>query len=170
MKESAKARRLKRHYRRNKSQGKMNLVSLMDIFTILVFFLMVNSSSDVQVLNQNNTIKLPDSTAQQPPPGDVLALTVTDRDILVNGRLVVKRDAFQTFEGGQVEPSLKQELDYQASRASAPAPEAGRPPITILADRELPYELLKKIMSTCVDAGYASISLAVNQRTEQGGA
>ncbi|HCP20989.1 MAG TPA: RNA polymerase subunit sigma-70, partial [Marinobacter hydrocarbonoclasticus] len=85
MKESAKARRLKRHYRRNKSQGKMNLVSLMDIFTILVFFLMVNSSSDVQVLNQNNTIKLPDSTAQQ-PPGDVLALTVTDRDILVNGR------------------------------------------------------------------------------------
>ena len=87
MKESAKARRQKRHYRRNKSQGKMNLVSLMDIFTILVFFLMVNSSSDVQVLNQNNTIKLPDSTAQQ-PPGDVLALTVTDRDILVNGRLV----------------------------------------------------------------------------------
>ncbi len=68
MKESAKARRLKRHYRRNKSQGKMNLVSLMDIFTILVFFLMVNSSSDVQVLNQNSTIKLPDSTAQQPLP------------------------------------------------------------------------------------------------------
>ena len=61
----------------------------------------------------------------------------------------------------------EQELDYQASRSSAPAPEAGRP-ITILADRELPYELLKKIMSTCVDAGYASISLAVNQRTEQG--
>ena len=165
MKESAKARRLKRHYRRNKSQGKMNLVSLMDIFTILVFFLMVNSSSDVQVLNQNSTIKLPDSTAQQ-PPGDVLALTVTDQDILVNGRLVVKRDAFQTFDG-QVEPSLKEELDYQASRSTAPVPDAGRP-ITILADRELPYELLKKIMSTCVDAGYASISLAVNQRTEQG--
>lgn len=165
MKESAKARCQKRHYRRNKSQGKMNLVSLMDIFTILVFFLMVNSSSDVQVLNQNNTIKLPDSTAQH-PPGDVLALTVTDRDILVNGRLVVKRDAFQTFDG-QVEPALKQELDYQASRSSAPAPDAGRP-ITILADRELPYELLKKIMSTCVDAGYASISLAVNQRAEQG--
>ena len=63
--------------------------------------------------------------------------------------------------------ALKEELDYQASRSSAPAPDAGRP-ITILADRELPYELLKKIMSTCVDAGYASISLAVNQKTEQG--
>mgnify|MGYP001396974825 CR=1 FL=1 len=119
------------------------ITSTNDVLGVLVFFLMVNSSSDVQVLNQNNTIKLPDSTAQQ-PPGDVLALTVTDRDILVNGRLVVKRDAFQTFDG-QVEPALKQELDYQASRSSAPAPDAGRP-ITILADRELPYELLKKIM------------------------
>ena len=151
MKESAKAKRLKRHHRRGKQQSKLNLVSLMDIFTILVFFLMVNSSSDVQVLNQDNAIKLPDSSAQQ-PPGDVLALTVTDNDILVNGRVVMKRDVLQAFSG-QVEPALKEELDYQASRSSAPAPDAGRP-ITILADRELPYELLKKIMSTCVDAGF----------------
>ncbi len=165
MKESARAKRLKRHHRRGKQQSKLNLVSLMDIFTILVFFLMVNSSSDVQVLNQDNAIKLPDSRAQQ-PPGDVLALTVTDNDILVNGRVVMKRDVLQAFSG-QVEPALKEELDYQASRSSAPAPDAGRP-ITILVDRELPYELLKKIMSTCVDAGYASISLAVNQKTEQG--
>ena len=165
MKESAKAKRLKRHYRRGKQQSKLNLVSLMDIFTILVFFLMVNSSSDVQVLNQDNAIKLPDSSAQQ-PPGDVLALTVTDNDILVNGRVVMKREVLQAFSG-QVEPALKEELDYQASRSGSPAPNTGRP-ITILADRELPYELLKKIMSTCVDAGYASISLAVNQKTEQG--
>ncbi len=165
MKESARAKRLKRHYRRGKQQGKLNLVSLMDIFTILVFFLMVNSSSDVQVLNQENAIKLPESIAEQ-PPGDVLALTVTDSDILVNGRVVLKREALQAF-GGDVEPGLKEELDYQASRARSPAPETGRP-ITILADRELPYELLKKIMSTCVDAGYASISLAVNQKSEQG--
>lgn len=165
MKESAKAKRIKRHYRRGKQQGKLNLVSLMDIFTILVFFLMVNSSSDVQVLNQENAIKLPESSAEQ-PPGDVLALTVTDNDILVNGRAIMKREALQAFTG-EVEPALKQELDYQASRSRSPAPETGRP-ITILADRELPYELLKKIMSTCVDAGYASISLAVNQKTEQG--
>ncbi|TGN41391.1 ExbD/TolR family protein [Marinobacter confluentis] len=165
MKESARAKRLKRHHRRTKQQSKLNLVSLMDIFTILVFFLMVNSSSDVQVLNQENAIKLPESTAET-PPDDVLALTVTDNDILVNGRVVAKLDAFRAFDG-KVEPSLKEELDYQAGRSGAEAPEAGRP-ITILADRELPYDLLKKIMSTCVDAGYASISLAVNQKSEQG--
>jgi biopolymer transport protein ExbD len=165
MKESARARRLKRHQKRNKGQSKMNLVSLMDIFTILVFFLMVNSSSDVQVLNQSSTIKLPDSSAEQ-PPGDVLALLVTEQDILVNGRAVVKRKVLRDFDG-QIEPGLKQELDYQASRSGQPAPEGGRA-ITILADRELPYDLLKKIMSTCVDAGYASISLAVNQQAREG--
>ena len=67
MKESAKAKRIQRHQRRAKHQGKLNLVSLMDIFTILVFFLMVNSSSDVQVLNQNNVVKLPVSNADQTP-------------------------------------------------------------------------------------------------------
>lgn len=165
MKESTRARRLKRHQKRNKGQSKMNLVSLMDIFTILVFFLMVNSSSDVQVINQSSTIKLPDSSAIQ-PPADVLAIMVTEQDILVNGRVAIKREALQNFDG-QVEPGLKQELTYQAGRSAQPAPDAGRA-ITILADRELPYELLKKIMSTCVDAGYASISLAVNQQVNEG--
>ncbi|MFE8069822.1 biopolymer transporter ExbD [Marinobacteraceae bacterium S3BR75-40.1] len=160
MKESAKAKRLKRHHRRGKHQGKLNLVSLMDIFTILVFFLMVNSSSDVQVLNQDNAIKLPESSADT-PPADVLALAVTDRYILVNGQPVVQRDEFSAYDG-DVEPVLKKELDYQARRSSVPPTEMGRP-ITILADQAVPYGLLKKIMSTCVDAGYASINLAVNQ-------
>lgn len=165
MKESAKAKRLKRHQRRVKQQSKLNLVSLMDIFTILVFFLMVNSSSDVQVINPDKGIELPVSSADT-PPDETLALTVTDQDIIVNGRSVLKRDAMLSFDG-EIEPSLKKELDYQAQRAGTPAPENGRP-ITIVADRELPYELLKKIMSTCVDAGYASISLAVSQEAKQG--
>ena len=162
---SVKAARMRRHQKKNKTVAGLNLVSLMDIFTILVFFLMVNSSSDVQVLSANNGIELPLSTAEQMPK-DVLALTVLDEDILVNGRPFMKRTLLQAFEG-DIEPTLKAELDYQAARAGTPAPEAGRP-ITILADRELPYGLLKKIMSTCVDAGYASIALAVTAEAKQG--
>ncbi|WP_404364138.1 ExbD/TolR family protein [Marinobacter sp.] len=165
MKASAKARRLARHHKRGKKTGALNLVSLMDIFTILVFFLMVNSSSDVQILNPKSGIELPVSSAEKAPE-DVLALTVLSDDILVNGRSVMKVDALQSF-GGDVEPALKAELDYQANRSASPAPEAGRA-ITILADRELPYELLKKIMSTCVEAGYGAISLAVSQDAKAG--
>lgn len=163
MKTSAKAKRVQRHQRRGKQQGKLNLVSLMDIFTILVFFLMVNSSSDVQVLNQDNAIKLPVSSADQMPK-NAIALAVTGEDILVGGRSILKVSQMTAFEG-DVEPLLKAELDYQAARSSSPAAEEGRP-ITILADQSLPYELLKKIMATCVESGYASISLAVNKQSQ----
>ena len=164
MKISAKAKRILRHQKRGKGQSKLNLVSLMDIFTILVFFLMVNSSSDVQVLNQDKNVKLPVSNADQMPK-EALALAVTADDILIGGRAIVKVEALRQFDG-EVEPLLKAELEYQSSKSSLKVSPLGRP-ITIVADRELPYELLKKIMSTCVDAGYASISLAVNKHYEQ---
>jgi biopolymer transport protein TolR len=164
MKDSAKAKRIKRHQRRGKNQGKLNLVSLMDIFTILVFFLMVNSSSDVQILNQDNAIELPVSNAEQMPE-ETLALTVTDSHILINGRAIVETIDVKALQG-DVEPLLKAELDYQASRSRTPITELGRP-VTIIADKELPYDLLKKIMSTCVEAGYMSISLAVNRQASQ---
>jgi biopolymer transport protein ExbD len=39
--------------------------------------------------------------------------------------------------------------------------------ITILADRTIPFKVLKKIMSTCTGSGYERISLAVIQRTDK---
>ncbi len=163
MKTSAKAKRIERHQQRGKQHSKLNLVSLMDIFTILVFFLMVNSSSDVQVLNQDNAIKLPVSSADQMPK-DALSLAITAQDILVSGRSILSVADMNAF-AGDVEPLLKAELDYQASKSALPDTAEGRP-ITILADQALPYELLKKIMATCVESGYASISLAVSNATQ----
>jgi biopolymer transport protein TolR len=164
MKQSARTKRLQRHYRRSKKNAVLSLTSLMDIFTILVFFLMVNSS-EVQVLNQNSSVTLPYSEADQ-APRDTLALTVTNEDILVGGRAIVRVDTMKLFSGS-VEPLLKAELEYQSARSVTPVPPTGRP-ITIVADRDLPYALLKKIMSTCVEAGFSSISLAVNKKSEQG--
>jgi len=131
----------------------------------LVFFLMVNSPSDVQILNQNSDIKLPMSSAEQ-LPNEMLSLVITVDDVLIGGRPIVKLTALEAFKG-EIEPALKAELDYQAKKSTQQDFPLGRP-ITIVADRELPYEVLKKIMSTCVDAGYASISLAVNNAEKQG--
>ena len=60
MAKSARAKRMAKHHRRNKGKGTLNLVSLMDIFTILVFFLLVNSS-DVQTLPNAKDLQLPES-------------------------------------------------------------------------------------------------------------
>lgn len=169
MKVSRRANRMKRHYRRMHKTGGLNLVSLMDIFTILVFFLMVNSS-DVKVLQQNPSIKLPESTAKLDTK-ETLVLTVVGSDILIQGRKVANLQALT--EDDQVISGIKDELEYQSSRNRRLLPEdsqlAGLP-ITIMGDKDIPYASLKKIMESCVAANYTNISLAVSRmaRKEEG--
>ena len=161
MKQSAKAKRISRHKKRGSSVSKLNLVSLMDIFTILVFFLMVNSSSDVQVLNRDGKIELPVSTAEK-LPDDVLVITVSSTDIIIGGRTIVSRGEFERFTG-DVEPNIAKELEYQLSRSLKSDQGA---PVTIMAGKDLPYAFLKKLMATCIDSGYTKVALAVNSKAK----
>ncbi|MEM6708616.1 MAG: biopolymer transporter ExbD [Pseudomonadota bacterium] len=147
--------------RRDKQRQKpaaLNLVSLMDIFTILVFFLMVNSS-EVEVLQTSSDIKLPDSTSEQRPENR-LTVSVSADDIVVQGRAVARVDELRDSEEPMID-GLREELIYQAERKGE-VPEGGFQ-VTIMGDQALPYWLLKKIMLTCQDVDFARISLAVNK-------
>ena len=141
----------------------LNLVSLMDIFTILVFFLMVNSS-EVEVLQTSSKIKLPDSTSET-RPDNRLVISVSEDDLVVQGRAVATVKA-ASDPSLSIIPGLRQELEYQASRKRE-LPEGGLE-ITIMGDRELPYWLLKKVMLTCQQTDFAKISLAVNRLAVEG--
>jgi biopolymer transport protein ExbD len=135
------------------------MVSLMDIFTILVFFLLVNSS-DGEVLPTAKSVRLPESVAEKSPK-PTLVVTVNDQDILVQGRKVASvGDALKT--GSELIQPLQEELDYQSRRARGKGEKARD--ITIMGDKEIPYRLLKRIMLTCVRAKYENISLAVLRR------
>ncbi|GAB1260881.1 ExbD/TolR family protein [Aurantivibrio plasticivorans] len=162
MKQSMRARRMERHHKRSKNQSKLNLVSLMDIFTILVFFLLVNSS-DVEILQTNKSIELPQSISEQ-RPDTTLVVTVSQENIVVAGRAVATIAEITSSEANDI-PGLTKELKYQAERAG-PLPEdkqqQGRP-ITIMGDKEVPYTVLKKIMTTCATNEYRNISLAVSK-------
>ncbi|MCB1683108.1 MAG: biopolymer transporter ExbD [Pseudomonadales bacterium] len=153
-----------RHQQRRTSQKKhgraasLNLVSLMDIFTILVFFLMVNSS-EVEVLQTSSKIKLPDSTSEQRPENK-LVISISEDDLVLQGRPVASVSAISD-PSVTVIAGLKTELEYQASRKTV-MPEGGFE-VTIMGDRELPYWLLKKVMLTCQTTDFARISLAVNK-------
>ncbi len=164
MKMSRRAKRMQRHHKRLKKGGTINLVSLMDIFTILVFFLLVNSS-DVQNLPNTKEIQLPESIAEQRPK-ETLFIVVSEQDLLVQGRRVASVDEVLAGDENIIAP-LKEELEYQAGRSLVPAEEEARREITILGDKRIPYRLLKKIMITCNSVNYNNISLAVSK---QGGA
>lgn len=159
MKLSRRAKRMQRHHRRTSNAASLNLVSLMDIFTILVFFLMVNSS-DVKVLQQDKSVVLPISTAEQQPK-DTLVITISGGDILVQGRAVAKVDMSLNNE---IIKGLKDELDYQANRRTLVIDADFKGfPVTLIADKATPYKLLKKIMATCTEAKYTLVSLAVSK-------
>lgn len=162
MRQNAHSRRMVRRRARTNVVSKLNLVSLMDIFTILVFFLLVNSS-DVEVLQNNKAITLPESVAEKKPDNNVVVM-VTSNDILVDGRQVVAVSQAMAVED-EILPTLSAELGYLAKRKPYRSPEEqerGRD-VTIMGDSSIPYTLLKKIMTTCAQSEFRNISLAVSQ-------
>ena len=161
MKESLRAKRMAKHHRRMGSMSKLNLVSLMDIFTILVFFLLINSS-DVEVLASEKSISLPESVASQ-RPDTTLLIKVNNEELLV-GNLSLGKVSDLLTKSDVIIAALAKELQYQAGRRppNKREIEKGRA-ITILGDKAVPYELLKRIMTTCAANDYRDISLAVSQ-------
>ena len=167
MKQSRRAKRMERHHKRHKGAPGFNLVSLMDIFTILVFFLLVNSGEG-EVLPSTSKVELPESIAEQKPRQNVVVM-VTEQDILVQGRRVAVVSGLDD-KGPLHIPSLKTALELQHERRllQGSKPKGKEvPEVTIMGNKEIPYQLLKKVMASCTEAGYGKISLAVMQKTAQ---
>jgi biopolymer transport protein TolR len=165
MSHSARSKRMARHHERTRKGASLNLVSLMDIFTILVFFLLVNSA-EVQTLEPPKDVELPESMALE-KPRDTVVVMVTTEQVLVQGAPVVSVADVDAADGVIIAPlreALKAQTDRVLMRAAATDLSARE--ITILGDREVPYRVLKKVMATCTDADYGQLSLAVMQKEE----
>lgn len=154
-------KRAERHSR-NQSQVDLNLVALIDIFTILIFFLLSNAGV-VEVLPGSKSVKLPESTAEM-SPRETIVVMVNNDDIIVEGRRVASVADVLAAEADLIAP-LKAELDLQAGRQTIRAEnEAAKRAITIMGDKEIPYRLLRKVMVTCARANYTDVSFAVQQK------
>ena len=164
MVKSGRAKRMAKHHKRNRGAGALNLVSLMDIFTILVFFLLVNSS-DVETLPNAKDLQLPESIAEEKARENVVIL-IGEEDIIVQGTPVAKIDEVMAIKGNDI-PALREALLSQNDRVlrrEASEDIASRE-VTIMGDKEIPYRLLKKVMATCTRSDYGQISLAVLQKS-----
>jgi biopolymer transport protein ExbD len=165
---SRRAKRMERHHRRAGKACVINLVSLMDIFTILVFFLLVNSSAG-EVLPTLKAVELPESVAERRPHETVVVM-VTTRHVLVQGKVVASVQALVEEQDAIYAPlrrALLNQLEHMLHEEEDAAP-ANRE-ATIMGERKIPYRVLKKIMATCTASGYGRISLAVLQKPLQEG-
>jgi len=144
----------------------LNLTPLMDVFTILVFFLLFHSGGG-DILETPKHIKLPDSVVET-KPRETVVLMVTPDVVLVQGEAVVSTPELFDDRVGMVGPvtqrleQLKKNIIGISTKTVAESKE-----ITLLADKTIPFKVLKKIMSTCTASGYGRISLAVIQKAER---
>ena len=164
MRKSARTLRMERRHERGKRGIALNLVSLMDIFTILVFFLLVNSS-DVEVLPNAKDIQLPESIAEEKAKESVVIL-IGEQDIIVQGTPVVTVAEVMKRKGNDI-PELRQALLSQNDRVlrKESLQDIANREVTIMGDKDIPYRLLKKVMATCTKSDYGKISLAVLQKS-----
>jgi biopolymer transport protein ExbD len=155
---------MEKHHKRSRP-ATLSLVSLMDIFTILVFFLLVNQA-EVAELDVPQNIKLPESMALEPPSQTVVVMVTPDQ-VLVQGEpvaTVAEVDAQKDLVILPLQAALKSQSD-RILRASAQASIEERE-ITVLGDKSVPYRVLKKVLATCTAADYGKLSLAVVQKEE----
>jgi biopolymer transport protein ExbD len=149
---------------RNQTMVDMNLVSLIDVFTILIFFLLSNAGG-VETLPSPKAVSLPESVAEKSPLETVVVI-VSGTEILVDGRKVAMVADVLGAAGDLIEP-LKAELELQANRqVIRKENEALSRRLTIMGDKEIPYRLLRKIMVTSARANFSDVSFAVRQRDD----
>ena len=160
------SRRIKRMGRNRTRITKMNLTSLMDVFTILVFFLLVNSAN-TEILETPRQIKLPDSVVET-KPRETVVIFISPEHVMVQGQAVVQVEEILAMDGENIEPigerlaALSDSIIGIKTKVVAESQE-----VTILADKAVPFSVVKKVMSTCTGRGYGRISLAVMQKSPQ---
>ena len=161
-----RSRRIARMSRSKRAMPKLNLTSLMDVFTILVFFLLVNSAT-TEVLQQPKQITLPDSVVEAKPRETVVIFIGTE-EVLVQGKVVARVPDIEAFDGERIEPvsvrlaELAGTVIGISTRTVAESQE-----VTVLADKSVPFNVIRKIMATCTGEGYTKVSLAVMQKATQ---
>ncbi len=156
--------RMQRNHDRAKKQAPFNIVSLMDIFTILVFFLLVNAS-DPTVLPNAKGIEMPQSMAEKKPRVSVVLMLSKD-DISLQGEKVVSSNNIsgnQKAEVQKLQVALQEEIS-KVQQLQSDTENDEKKEITIMGDKEVPFSLIKRVMQICSSVGFEQISLSVIQR------
>ena len=162
-----RASRIVRNHQLKKKHVVINLVAMIDMLTVLVFFLLVYSTEQVTVVPDKKEVQLPESISETHIDNTVVVI-VGETELVVHGRAIARIDEIIAADEVVI-PALQAELEEDATGmvllAALPEEEriAARK-VTIMADKELPYLLLRKVMATSTAAGYGQLSLAVLQK------
>jgi len=147
------------------SDGTLSLTSMMDMFTIVLVFLIKQVDSEGNLLTQADNLKLPISTSLKTSKEVALTVVVDAKQILVDNEAVAETPAVAKQDSLMVAamvPALekKREEEKKAALAKGEEPDnAGN--VIVQLDKGTAYDVMYKVMASCGWAGYTNIAFAV---------
>jgi biopolymer transport protein ExbD len=159
---SNRARRMLQHQMRHRADAELNLIPMIDILSVMVSFLLVYSTN-VEVVQNTKAIEIPQSIAEQQPRTTVVVM-LTKEELYVQGEPIATMDEIRTTDGDIIAPLREALKRPTLVGQEVTEQDLAQREITVMGDKALPYDVLKKVMRTCTDADYGRISLAVLQK------
>lgn len=144
-----------------REDAELNLIPLIDIMSVMVAFLLIYST-EVEVVQNTKGIEIPQSTAEVKPQTSVVVM-ITKEHVFVQGEPVATIAEVQGEATQFVEP-LRAVLERPMLTADGSVDESTSREVTVVADKSLPFEVVKRVMATCSSSSYGKISLAVLQK------
>lgn len=144
-----------------RADAELNLIPLIDIMSVMVAFLLIYST-EVEVVQNSRGIEVPQSSAEVKPQSSVVVM-ITKEHVFVQGEAVTTIAQLQSTPTGLVEP-LREVLERPMLASDGAAVPPSSREITVLADKSLPFDIVKRVMATCSSSSYGKISLAVLQK------
>ena len=142
----------------NESTFRPQLTSLVDVMTILLVFLIKSFSVEGNLVTQAEDLVLPVSSSQK-PPHPRSSVEITRKAVICEGHEIITLQKLLQSDSLLVSPLL---VWMQAQRGNM-RDSAIIPEVLIQCDRDIEYEVVKKVMYTCSKAGFSDFSVLVIQ-------
>jgi biopolymer transport protein TolR len=142
-------------------EAELNLIPLIDVMSVLVAFLLIYTA-DVAIVQNNKEVEIPQSTADTQAQQSVVVMITKDQ-LFVQGELVAELADVNASSEPLVEP-LRQVLGRPMLLGDGGVGDKATREVTVIADKSLPFDLVRKVMATCTATTYGKISLAVLQK------
>jgi biopolymer transport protein ExbD len=158
---------------KKKAEGGLIITSLIDVFTILVVFLLKNFSAEGSLVSNAENLTLPYSTSTKDVKEVNLQLAITSDMILVDDQPVVPTEDVKNIPNEDPDPQClklkesleaKHQMEEEMVKMGALNKFEGK--VVIQIDKNIPFDWVYKVINTASKVGYTNIKLAITKREE----
>lgn len=148
----------------------LNITSLMDMFTIVLVFLLKSFAAEGNLLTSADNLVLPISAQSQSPTEVSMNVVVDQNWVLVDDQQVMKTEQVGQQDSLNLQPVyeiLKEKRREEEESEMAGIIDLTVGKIVLQFDKNMEYDIVTKTVATCGYAGYNNVKFAVVKREEE---